>query len=236
MKTHVFKPKYIFILVIAFSFLSWPSRGQENTPSVSNETQALQVMSLTRSQDGYLLELKNSSNKSINGYVIAIDTTKRTVDLTAGEGVVAPGDVAQIFVPDSQLSTHSGGTAQQQHIIILSVTFEDHTSEGDGSTISALEDRRLGVKLQLSRLRPLLEAAIASPDSDSPAVLNRLRAQILSLPDDTDPTLSPYVKSGFRYAREDMLTDIQKLQQSNMSIRRGLIKLNEHSNRRIRRL
>ncbi len=231
---------FALLCLIVLSVSAWyPSTThyQNNPPEILNKTQSLQAISLVQNGDDFVLALKNNSNKPINGYSIAIGQhSKLTSDLTAGDRVIAHGEVAEEKIPISQLQVTSSGHPQRQQIIVLAVLFEDHSNEGDSTTISAIENRRLGVKQQLNRIYPLLESAASLLNSDKSNPLTKLKSQLSALPEEPEIGSSPYVRFGLREAKEDVLIQVQKLEQDNADIQEKVAKLRDKTKKRVDRL
>lgn len=216
---------------------------QQNSagPEVVNKTQAFELLSASREDNSVVLKLKNGYNKDINGYSISSGIgLKDDVDLTIGDRVITPGEIIEyrVGIPNTRSAST---TSSQQPIIILAVMFKDHTSDGDLKTISDIEDRRLGVKMQLRRIFPLLEAALNSPDIDTPSVIARLKTQLSTLPEELNEAPRLAVKRGLRAAKEDVLRrigDLDSIQhpQSGTNHHQALIKIKEEQERRAARL
>lgn len=231
------------ILLAACLTLLAPSQGvtgksgaREDKPQVINRTAGFQVESLTLKDGDYFLSLKNTYDKSINGYTLGTGRgAKLTVELTTGEFVIAPGDVAQARIAASNIRPPQGQDTQRQ-ITILAVLFEDGTSDGDSQAIGEVTGRRKGAKVQLKRVLTLVEAILASPEADDRAALNKLKARITSLSEDPEGGMPPNTKSGLRNAKEDALMILQSLEQHGVSPQDGLSQLKGSIEKRISRL
>ena len=205
---------------------------QGNRPEVRNKTQAFQVVSVEQIDGDYVLTLRNGSGKDLNGYAIGFGApgSKVFVELTTSERVLAPGETAEERIPAANL--RAGADAlRQPEITILAVIFEDRTSDGDPQTIAEIEQHRLGVKMQLKRVLPLIEALLNSSNSDTQAALDRLKAQISSLSERPGGDLPRRVGTGLRSVKEDLLMEIHLFEQAQMTPRQGLARVKEKAKR-----
>src|SRR5439155_2827743 len=94
---------------------------------------------------------------------------------------------------------------------VLAVTFTDKTSDGDANLIRQIMDNRRGFNKQMKRIRPLLEAALNSSDADSIRILDRLKSQVETLPNEQSSADSSAIKEGQQSAMEEMLYEIDFL-------------------------
>lgn len=220
----------ISILVIALLTFNVQnqSRGlQENLlPQVENKTQSLQVINLTQETEGYVLLIKNISNKNINGYSLSFDAMYKDSDLTIGERIVTPGEIIKITIPTSLNSL--------QTITVLAAMFENDTDDGDPKATKRIKDRRVGVKIQLERIRPLLEAILKLPDNELLDALDNFKAKISTLSEDPENGMSDNVRTGLRSAKQDILTDLERLDK--FKVRQNLNVIKERQEKHLSRL
>ncbi len=193
------------------------------TDAVVNKTRALEVVSLKPTGPmrpggrDYELVLRNVSAKGINGYSIAFgEGSTVTNDLTSGDRLIAPGDQFTEVLPHAT------------NIVVRNVIFEDGSSDGDPVAAAELHDRREGMRKQLERIAPLLKAAAVSGD------VEKLKAQLQALPEDTAAGDSVFINAGMRNAKEDTLLDVEKLDKH--ELRSGLARLAHRHDRRMTRL
>ncbi|HEX8136300.1 MAG TPA: hypothetical protein VF544_01795 [Pyrinomonadaceae bacterium] len=227
------------ILMAAVGTAIWTPRSiwsQQITPQVENRTQTLQVISIEPKGGDYLLSLKNGSDKSINGYSLAIGPRGiLDADLTTVGRAIAPGASFTERIPAANLRSSSTGDSLQPTITIMAVLFEDSTSEGDSSAIDRHKARRAGAKGQLDTILPLIKATLDTPDSELPAALEKLKARVASLPEMPDHGRPPAFTSGLKGAKQDTLMMLQNLQ-AGPGIRAELIEIKEKLERRIGKL
>lgn len=224
MKTYTHKALLVGLALLGLGMNAF-HRTESQTPNVMNMTKAVKVISLSPAAAGplrpegrgYELVLRNVSAKNIDGYSIAFGVGAAvTSDLTSAFRLIAPGDQFTELLPEAI------------NIVIRHVTFEDASSDGDAVAAAELQDRREGMREQLERIAPLLNAAAASGD------VEQLKAQLQALPEETVSGRSVYVAAGMRNVREDTLLSLERLDKSN--IRVGLGKVAEQNNKRIMRL
>ena len=92
MNSVTFKLLLFSLALLGLGMMSAHRQEPQAPPEVTNKTIAVRVVSLTPTENGYELRLRNVSNKNINGYSVAYDNGAiHTADLTAGDHVIAPG-------------------------------------------------------------------------------------------------------------------------------------------------
>ena len=79
--------------------------------------------------------------------------------------------------------------------------FDDHTSEGFPERVKILKDRRIGERIQLKRVKRLLNEAANANDSETSQRLNSLRARIAALADTREDGQSDEVGEGLLSAK-----------------------------------
>jgi hypothetical protein len=114
-------------------------------------------------------------------------------------------------------------------IRILAVVFDDHTSEGDFGVATIIKDTRSGKRMQLKRINRLLHETLQSSDANLPVALDRLKVGIAALSEEPEMGQSLAIHSGLHNAKEDVLTLIERLEQSYTAQNRS--PLAENSNR-----
>ena len=192
---------------------------QENVPPVVLKTSVLQVLDVVRNPAGSQLVVKNVSTKNINGYSVAIDDGRNTitVDMTVGEQVIGPGTEFKIFI----------SREVKKQYVIRHVMFDDGTGDGDSAAIAEQRDRREGARELLARIAPLLQTGMT-------VNLDKLKSDIEAVPTEADSRRSVYVILGMRNAKEDVLTDLNKIREGD--VHAGVARISENYNRRVLRL
>ncbi|MGI9107454.1 MAG: hypothetical protein ACR2G4_14545 [Pyrinomonadaceae bacterium] len=225
-----------FILAVSSHRATSKASTQSNTPQIVNKTLGFLPEGLTQKDGDYILLLKNTYSKTINGYTLGIGPGgKVAVDLTIGSQAIAPGSIAEERIPISNLQASSKGDTPQI-ITILAVLFEDGMSDGLPQVIAETRDRRLGTKIQIKRILSLIHISLTSLDSNKQIALNKLKTQITSLSEEPESGKSPNVKRGLRSAKEDTLTRLQNLERSDGALYEELIRLKESIEKRMSRL
>lgn len=214
---------------------------QTNDLTIDNKTQAFQIISAIRDGETVQLSLKNGYSKAISGFTISSsDTSGVQVDFTPADEVIAPGGIYNYKTSVASLQS-SDSLSDKLTLRILSVVFEDGTSDGDHQAIADIKNRRLGEKIQLARILPLLRQALSSPDADRPTVLARLKSQITSLPVKPENGQPGEITGGLLHGKEYILRDIRALEQEqseegNVNLREKLNKIKERYERKAARL
>jgi hypothetical protein len=114
------------------------------------------------------------------------------------------------------------------------VIFDDLSGDGDAALIASIKDRRSGEKLQLEHVNELIQRTLDSIDSSPQATLNKLKAQLYTLPEKQDNHSSQAFKDGLHNGKDEALKEIQRLEQSEhsanlRSLREALSKFKEHN-------
>lgn len=207
---------------------------EDDEPKVESKVEAFHVGSMLHSGADYVLSLQNTSDKPINGYSIAVGAkSKLVVDLTIGDRVISPAEVVTVRIAASNLQTQG---AAARRITILAALYEDGTGDGDPQAIAETRHRRIGVKSQLQRVLPLLQATLTQSHLDAPGALRSLKEQISSLPVEASGELPPRASAGLRSAKEDVLVALNQLDSSGGGFQEHLTRLKGAIERRLARL
>ncbi len=191
------------------------SNSQEDRlPQVKNETESFQLVSIEKNKDLITLRMKNASDRGITAYSVSSHGRSRAdTDYSISGHVIAPGEIEEIEIPFSSLNTSGAFTGKGPEIRILTVVFDDHTSEGDFTAAADIRNTRIGKKIQLKRINRLMEEALKSSDADSLNTLNNLKLRIATLPENIEKGQPFAVGSGLRNAKEDILTLIDRIEE-----------------------
>ena len=187
----------------------------------------------------YKVSLQNLSGQNVMalGVEVLVNGEKRGISMRQGmEGrpLIAPGAVYELsasgvtealLIPEGN-RPYSHPT---QEIVITAAMFEDNSYEGDAKTAALFRASRIGRKIQVARLIPLMQAGADPSESDVSAAANRLKTQVSSLSDEAEtsevdlllkefPTLGADVKERLKKGIEatlhsvkaDLLRDLQK--------------------------
>lgn len=184
-----------------------PSRPQSPTRSdlkIINKTTTLDVISVHRTVYNLLvIQIKNVSTKDLNGYALAVNNSRITIDISSGDRVIAPGQTDDLQIPND-FSTPD--------LTILAAMFADGSIEGDRVIAAELREWRAGLKKELTRALSVLDAALESPDVDSGMTLDNLEGRFSSIGLESYPA-NPHSASGSQDARNTLNTEIQILRE-----------------------
>lgn len=147
----------------------------------------------------YKITVLNQSSKNIIAVGLdvvvggkpSMTATPRGVE---GEPLVVTGKTKELTVlapsrAQGVKDAYSPTTPPNQQIQIKAVVFDDGTYEGAARTCAAVKGYRAGEKMELSRLVPLMEAALNSSDTDISQRLSKLESQVSSLSSDAEPAI-----------------------------------------------
>ncbi|HJQ24825.1 MAG TPA: hypothetical protein VKA60_12985 [Blastocatellia bacterium] len=191
----------------------------------------------------YKVSLQNLSGQGVAavGVEVMVNGQRRLSTIQQGkegEPLIPAGAVYELNMPgatDAQLA--AGGYRPEalpdQEIVITAAVFADHSYEGNAATAAQYRAYAVGRKAQISRILPLLQTALDSPESTLSDEVNTLKAQVASLSTEADvtvvdqwskefPTLNPAAKTGLKTAIEvslnsvknDLLKDLQEFKHS----------------------
>lgn len=203
----------VIVVISAFiTFLNLETRPtfgrapHRQDTNLENKTSGIQVEGVEIT-DGFLtLRLTNQYQKGITGYTIGIGKDSRAViDYTIANRVIAPGQTDELKIGQRL----NGNEA----IRILSVIFDDGTTDGDPAVGAELRDRRLGLRTQLKRILPLLKTALAAQDVDAPAAVEPLRSRIEQLESQPPNGFPDNSTSGLHDMKIEVLSDLNDLEQ-----------------------
>jgi hypothetical protein len=225
----------IFTLIcMVIGGVAWSSVtriAQDDELYVAKKTLAFQVVSIKTEGTSLQILLRNVSHKNINGYKIGIaDGFQVTKDLALANEVIKPNDTDQFRIaisPDDKLD-----------INILSVIFDDGTTDGDPNAAAELTNKRLGMQVQLGRIISLLQSELASPDANTLTVLDRLKSHAASLPVKSDGLLPSDSEVELHGMKDMFLTELEELRlrqhaRGDTGFRKALIKLKQRLEKRI---
>lgn len=173
---------------------------------INNRTQTLQITKAERDGKNLRLEVKNGSHKNLDWFRISFGRNESIeADFAfADPPVLAPGETYEdLYAIESD--------SPELNIIVVSVLFEDRTSDGDVSYARTIKEKRAGQKTQLKRLLPLLQKAINAPADKGAAALTALETEVSGIQDEHDKTMSEARRIGLRNAKERILHEVQKI-------------------------
>ncbi len=208
---------------------------QEANLRIENKTQALQVEKLEVIDKFAKILLKNNYTKNINSFELyAGGGNSFQVEFIDIDQVIAPGATYQVKEPLTADMVKEG-------IIIRAVTFDDGTADGDAKIIKQIKDTRMGERMLLVKVLPLLTKTINSSNADLLTNLDALESQISSLLNAENSTLPDNVRIGSQNAKYKVINNIKEIKreyQNNLSIniREKLITVKDHQEKRLAKL
>lgn len=228
----------VSILLLVMGFGTVFSRRMQNKNSVKftnkSKTNALEVANIRMTDDFAMVTLKNVTAKTVNGIYLSFSKGSLRIEfLDAGDADgqrLLPGATYEEMIPPPNPS-------EPLEVSVLAVAFEDKSGDGDPELVKEIFDSRRGYNKELKRIKPLLETALASPDGDSPAILERLKSQFEALPVERNNDSFGF-RQGQTAARQDFLYDIQLIKERHdktgqVQIRRALGKVKNRHDKRV---
>jgi hypothetical protein len=208
----------IFVaLAINQSMAANSEAGQDQSATIINETEALQVVETKISEarpdlgeKSYLLTLKNVSNKEIVAWAIQYPSGQMQYAGAAMGGGLSPGESRTVEVYDV-----SGNRVKDKKITIKLAMFDDGSSEGDFQVHKDITDSRMASKLQTERINAIIEEALLSrPDKPNQAKekewLEHITSEISNLPERGSPD-KPRMAMGLLFAKQNTLSLLKAL-------------------------
>ena len=146
-------------------------------PRIVNNTTALNAERLERHLDSYSLWLKNTSNKDIIVYSVAIGNSGQTTRSgSRARSAIAAGAT-------SQEMSMSSSEADQRGISISLAVFSDRTFEGDAKLAIKFLAQDEGVKAQAPYVLRMIEQTLKVDDSDILTAFEKLEADLWVIPE-----------------------------------------------------
>lgn len=217
----------VFSIVLGFMLLTAnalssgrrPVQEEASLPVVKNKTISLKFIGLERVETRFVTRMLNTSDKAITAYVMAVcDVPESATDYSIGSNSIAPGKIVEISTPVRALSDKCTSPATRPSITVQAIVLDDRSTEGDYEWAKGVLDDRRGLKIQLKRINRLLREAAEWADRDEPKAIERLKAEVSSLP--VDEGEEPAVRGGLSAAKDRVLfylTDLEQWHQSNVS-------------------
>ena len=199
----------LLIMLCVGTVLSGFSRRPQNTHvnfKSNSKTSAVEVEKIEVLNERIAkVTLKNASAKNIDG--IKLSSNKGSVEIDflpsweADSQRLLPGATYAALFPLT-------GPLDPFEVTVDAVMFDDKSGDGDAERVKEFIHNRRGYNKELKRLKPLLDAALAGPDADSPGILEKLRSQINAVPENEENDSGAF-RRGQHSAREDFVTDIE---------------------------
>lgn len=189
------------------------STGQSQAPkplSLANKTNSLSVTKAELEANGRTVRyaVKNTTDKYIDWFRLNMGPGSDVeVDFAyADKPFLAPNESYEDSYP---IDTKS----DKVEITIVSVVFEDTSSDGDVRSAQKLLDKRHGQVIELRRLLPILSQAINAPSKEKrDALIASLESRIDA--NSVDRTLPEATQEGMTVARERVLDQFRRARDS----------------------
>jgi hypothetical protein len=195
---------------------------------VRNMTQSFRLIQLEKVEDRDLkLTLQNRYNKRINGFQVTVGNVGIHTELMYNEDQMIPAGGIRVEQVPIQDDTDTKGIA------LVSVHFDDGTSDGDPVAVKQVEEERSGQKTQIKRALALIRRTLSSPDGDSVAALEDLLSQIRSLPSQGKNGRDDFW-AGLESGKKRMVAIIEGLRQKQSSTYQAQANQHSHSDTSIK--
>ena len=152
-------------------------RLQPDKVPVWNMTRLVRLIKIDKIENRDLaLTLQNGYDRKINGFLVSVgDVGIYTEYMYNPDQMIPPGGTWVDQVPIEPFTDTKG-------IALMSVFFDDGTSDGDEAAIKGTQEDRAGQKAQIRRALALIRRTLSAPNADSVAALDELLSQLRSLP------------------------------------------------------
>lgn len=256
-------PPLIGIVYLGSTVLSSSTGTKDkNLVKVSNLTHSCELLNIEKHKDHIRVSVQNNSDKAITALVLTSRIDPRTVFTFKEEFAFSESDTV---IPPGQsydrVVSFPGSLNRLSEITLClsAVVFEDSSSEGDPNIIRDIEDNRLGQKIQLMKVLPVierlsrlsdteigiswsnaaghdLEVALNAPNRESLIKFNKT-----PLNNDDSDNASEQFELGVRAAKESIIQKYQELRdiqdkQGTKALREGVIGLKDLYKKMIARL
>ncbi|MEK6279599.1 MAG: hypothetical protein AABN95_04525 [Acidobacteriota bacterium] len=194
---------FVFVSLALLGLTAWRSSSSTKVdgPRVINQTTAFQVVGADVVNNVLNLTLRNVSEKTINGYSLALNGGFIRTDFTIGVSAIAPGQIEERSFPYD--------SSQTPEMEIQAVVFADRSFNGSIVAAYSILHRRDGLKVQLQAIDLLLKAALESSDAKLPANLDSLLSEVDALPEGRHETRA--FRTGLHDAKSDLKMMLKSL-------------------------
>ncbi len=163
------------------------------------------------------LQLKNTSTKTVIGYVLTFGKNRKTdTDLLIGGGAMLPGQTREDFFSVVQLKNPLNAD-ERPPVTIALVVFDDHSSEGDFGIDRQIRDKHRGIKAYLQLASHILTDTQTFAGKDSLSRLSNIKHQLSARYEQLGDKQSESFKSGLHLAKEitgELIDDLSQWESS----------------------
>jgi hypothetical protein len=169
-------PSIIGIAYLGSTVLSSSTKSNKAVVRVNNLTRSFEVLKAEIHQGHVHVSLRNNSDKAIMTYVFtqieppSVGTFREEFANSELDLVIAPGRIVNKELAGFSLSPDH---PQELNLNLAAIIFEDKSSEGDPKIIHEIEEERLGEKIQLMRVLPILDRLLSLSDAEMVAYFNQ---------------------------------------------------------------
>jgi hypothetical protein len=230
-------PSLIGIVYLGSTVLSSSTKNNKVIVRVNNLTSSCEVLNARIHHGQIEASLRNNSDKAITAYVFTSNTDPQTVEkfeeefaYSEGDMVIAPGSIHNKVIGISSNPNHG----QEVSINLSAIMLEDKSSEGDPNIIREIENHRLGEKVQLMRVLPILDRLLSISNAEMVSYFNKtaphdfaaalnapatellmqLRKERIQSSNNEEPSkLTEGVELGLQHGRESVLWKYQELKE-----------------------
>ncbi len=194
----------------------WPANisaisKQAALPRIENQTESLRPVSIEydgksssiEEEKGVVkLQLKNTSTKTVTGYVLTFGKhSKIETDLLIGGGTLPPGETRDASFSAKELINPLNPN-ERLPVTIALVVFDDHSSEGDFRIDKQIRDKHRGIKAYLQLVNQTFTGPQTFAKTDSLSKLSDVRRQLSMRYEQLGDEESESFKSGLQLARD----------------------------------
>lgn len=172
---------------------------------IDNKTGAFEIVDVERLEPRRVrLTLRNKSDKGITAF-----------SLSVGDYSIEPDFFPEMLAPGQthiETFTLPPVTKHENVVELVSIIFDDQTSEGNSSVVKRMQEYRLGKRLAATVLQPHLQRILNASDRDLLPVLQEVKLVVLNLPRPPDVEPSSETEAGFNTAKDNVLIDFERFQ------------------------
>jgi len=218
-----------------------PRASQDDNLTINNKTQAFHIISAVRDGEYVQLTFRNDYPQAINAFTLSGGAHSGVqVDFTHNDNRIAPGATYNYRVYAASLEP-SGSNEKPLNLTVLDVVFEDGTGDGDATAIADIQNRRVGERIALTRIVPLLVQALNSRDSETMDGIERLKERISLMCESLTRGESGEVLGGILHGKGYILGDIKQVEEMraegrNVNFGDELLKIQRHYDKKLERL
>lgn len=215
--------------------------SQKDNLTINNKTQAFKIVSAVRDGEDIHLTFRNDYSQGINAFTLSGSASSGVqVDLSHNDNLIAPGATYQYRVAAASLEP-SGSSEKPLNLTVLDVVFEDGTGDGDAAAVADIQNRRLGERIALTRIVPLLAQALDSQDTQTTDGLEKLQERISIMCETLTKGQSGEVLGGILHGKGYVLAEIKQIEEVRARgrfVNSGdeLLKIQKHYERKLQRL